>query len=408
MPEEDRSFQDVIGDMVYGSDEPEVPSEDDDPEDEASREAPDASAPEEESPEVADKPEAEPELEEESEEDVTDDLPEGEATDEPEPEPEEPEGEPSDEGDLEDVDTEVDEEPEIPDLPEGFEIKDGQIVAKVDGDEDVPAEELRKGYLRQADYTRKTQELARQREQLSEARQGTQELVRDLNAHDDMREFLSENPDALEYLVQDPDGARHLLRNREDFEAFKDDYRVLQENPRLAEAYLKTEDEQEAQSRLQQERVKRNVVNFTNELDRGIEYVAQHEEFADHIDESDVEEVRQYVLNLAGFDESSSPEEIVNGVQKLANVFVTPDGEQLDMQLVIDRFEAIKNRKMSQEEQELAEEEEHNEKVDEALEEQKDRPPSTPEGDGSPAAEAETTPKRDSFGDVLSGIKGED
>lgn len=408
MPDEKRSFQDVVGDIVYGSDDV-APSEADDSEDEANRTDPDDSAPDEESPEEPDNLPAEPEPDEETEE--SEEAPEPKETETPEGEPEEEEDERVEDDDLEDVDTEDDEpeeEPEeFPDLPEGFEVRDGRIVAKVDEDEEVDIDELRKSYFRQSDYTRKTQELAKEREQAEQARQETRELVRDLNADRGMREFLGEHPEAMEFLLEDPEGARRLLRDQDEFEAFVNDYEVLQQNPRLAEAYLKTDDEDSARQRLEQERVKQNVMNFVNELDAGIQQIAEHEEFADVIEEEDVEQVRQHVMELGGFDRESSPEEIMQGVNRLANIFLTPDGTQLDMGLVIDRFEVMAERRARESDKKDQKAEEHNEQVDAELEEQKNRPPSTPEGDSGPAPEAETTEPRKDFREVLGVLRGD-
>lgn len=405
--DEKRTFQDVVGDMVYGSD---PPPDADDPEEEDNPTAPEEDAPEEESPSEPDKPTRDPEPEEESEE--PEEAPESEETETPADEPEEA-GEDAEDEDLEDVDADEPEESEEEDgvdieLPEGFEIRDGRVVAVADEDEELDLDELRKGYLRQSDYTQKTQQLAEQRKQTEQARQETRQLVRDLNADSDMREFLSEHPEAMEFMLEDPEGARRLLRDKSEFDAFVNDYEVLQENPRLAEAYLKSDDEQTARQQLQQERVKQNIMQFVNELDAGINQIAQHEEFADAIEDEDVEAVREHVMDLAGFGPDSEPEEIVQGVERLASIFLTPDGRQLDMGLVIDRFENIKARKDRESSKEDQKAEEHNKQVDAELEEQKDRPPSTPEGEGGPAAEAEKVPERKNFREVLGSLRGDD
>lgn len=60
------------------------------------------------------------------------------------------------------------------------EIADRYVKVKVDGEElDVPVKEALSGYQRQADYTRKTQELAAQRESLQQAQILAQALERD-------------------------------------------------------------------------------------------------------------------------------------------------------------------------------------------------------------------------------------
>lgn len=86
-----------------------------------------------------------------------------EVAEQPEPEGEEPEGdgEPdpdeADDEDAEDDSTEVDDQP--------LAVDDDTVLTLSDGTE-LTGKELREGYLRQADYTRKTQELAEQRREV--------------------------------------------------------------------------------------------------------------------------------------------------------------------------------------------------------------------------------------------------
>ena len=108
--------------------------------------------PEEEKPETeesAPTEDVEESTEETQDEPLEEDVPEEEAEEESEEESEEEE---LDEDELE-------EEPEV-------------YAVKVDGEElEVSLDELVKGYSRQSDYTRKTQELASQREEMAQLQQ---------------------------------------------------------------------------------------------------------------------------------------------------------------------------------------------------------------------------------------------
>ena len=112
--------------------------------------------PEREKPEEE---EAKPAESEESTEETQDELPE-EETEEVESEEEESE--------EEDVSEESDEEEE----PEEEDSKPELFTVRINGeDHEVTAEELAKGYSRQSDYTKKTQELSEYRKQLDQAAQ---------------------------------------------------------------------------------------------------------------------------------------------------------------------------------------------------------------------------------------------
>lgn len=402
-------FQSVMGTLMSGSlgigDSP-ADDDADESEEEDTSTAPDASAPDEESPEGSDKPAGDPSDEEESEAASTEDV------DEPS-EPEEtdaPAGE-VDSDDADDVEAEADVDAEGQD--DGADISDDTEAdegdeptvpetVEIDGEE-VPFEEVRDGYMRQQDYTRKTQELAREREEVQQTIEEQQTLVRDINSHEGMRQFVSEHPEAMQYLLARPEETRELMQSPSKLEAFKEDYEILQESPELAEAYARAGDGERAQEQLEMERTVRNATQFANTLDARIDELAESEEYADVLEEDDVDAVKRRVLEIGGFDEESPPEEVLRGVNKLAGIFVAPDGESLDMSLVKDRFDAIKARREAERQSEEEKAADHNEQVDAELEEQEERPPASPEGDG-PAPEPETIPERESFHDVLDGI----
>lgn len=147
---------------------------------------------EQEQPEASqsDKPDAEPE-------------PDPEQDGEAEPEPEEGEGEPQ---------------------PEQSEIDPESIILKVkigDEEQEITAEEARKGYMRQADYTRKTQELATAKKEFAEKELP---LVREERAQ--YAQLISQLRQTLEMVTpKEPDWAK---LKEESPEAFADTWAAWQ------------------------------------------------------------------------------------------------------------------------------------------------------------------------------------
>lgn len=84
--------------------------------------------------------------------------------------------------------------------PETTEEPDNRPVILPDGSE-ITVEEARKGYLRQSDYTRKTQEIARERESLATAKQVEVKKVADL--YQQLSQFQEAEPNWLD-LARDP------------------------------------------------------------------------------------------------------------------------------------------------------------------------------------------------------------
>lgn len=125
---------------------------------------------------------------------------------EPEEEPETPTDEPSDEedGEVEPDDEETDEQPVQP--------KTRRL--KIEGAEvEVTDEELEKGYLRTADYTRKTQQLAEQRK-AHEAEQAAVRAEREQYAT-----YLAQLAEAAKSLDQEPDWDKLQQEHPDEFPA---------------------------------------------------------------------------------------------------------------------------------------------------------------------------------------------
>lgn len=125
------------------------------------------------------------------------------------------------------------------------EIADRYVKVKVDGSEvDVPFKEALSGYQRQADYTRKTQELATQRESLQYAETLAQALERDpagtielLGRHYGANQSVNQNPSVPEFT--DPLEAQvwELNQKIQSFENAQAQNELQQEIGRLQNQY---------------------------------------------------------------------------------------------------------------------------------------------------------------------------
>jgi hypothetical protein len=392
-PISDRAFSDLVSDMVHENKNP----VDEAPEEAVNDEAPEAAT---EQPEE-DKPEVEPEETE----------PEAEAADEAEAESEDVDAEPEAEAEAEEP------APTENTLPEGYRWnEDGRLVTEivVDGNrEEVDADEVRKGAMRQADYTRKTQRLAAYEKEVAAALTDQRSLVSEIQQSDMAREFVSENPDVLDHMLAAPADTRRLLGNRREFEAFIADYKLMEGNPRLAKAYLDSSTDPNAAQQVDDAREveelraeAENLTNFAYAIDQEVARLAK-DEFGDDISEADVEATLSYLSEqIGGFNAESSPQEVLTGLRRLGTVIVNPTGTDWDMALVRDRFNALKSSRASEAKAEADAVDEHNEAVDAELAEQKQRAPSTPEGEGV-AASPETGPERKSLEDVMNALRGD-
>ena len=175
--------------------------------------------PEEETPKEE---EAKPEESEESTEETQDELPE-EETEEVESEEEESEEEDvSEESDEEEVSEEEDSKPEL-------------FTVRINGeDHEVTAEELAKGYSRQSDYTKKTQELSEYRKQLDQAAEYYQnEIAQTQQARqhyvDSVANAIQSNYAGLQKFA-DTDWEKLKTEDREEYLIRRDQYREAQDH----------------------------------------------------------------------------------------------------------------------------------------------------------------------------------
>ncbi len=412
-PITDVDFQTLVGGLVHEL-APDY-DEDDEPSGDASQETDKAPQDVESQDKDPVEPVDEPDKTAEGEPtDAGDPDPEDKSTDDPDAEAaakSEAEGDDKDKAVEPDPDdTKAEEEPTA---PEGYVLVDGVLFAEIvqDGETvQVSLDDLRKGNMRQADYTRKTQQLSSYRESVIAALADQRALGGELAEHDAMREFLTKHPDAREFLLESPEATRRLMRNAKEFEAFAEDFALLRGNSRLAKAYLAGDDAAVESGRQEQQSQEANqqLVNFANELDKAIDGYAAHDDFKEHVSAEDAQAIKDYLMNdLGGFNAQSSAEEMVVGLRRLAGIFITPDGSQLDMRLVLDRMQSIKGRKAVAGERDKEAAAEHNKQVDAELAEQGKRTPGTPEG-GAPGIAPEKLPARKDFFEVVAALRGDD
>ena len=197
--------------------------------------------PEEETPKEE---EAKPAESEESTEETQDELQE-EETEEAESEEEESEEEDvSEESDEEEVPEEEDDTPEL-------------YTVRVNGeDHQVTAEELVKGYSRQADYTKKTQELSQYRQQLDQASQFYQQEV--AATQEARQQYISSIAGAVQLNLsslkeyENIDWERLKTEDKEEYLTKRDEYREAQANvEKLKQTYDQESQHQAAEQQQQ-------------------------------------------------------------------------------------------------------------------------------------------------------------
>jgi len=183
------------------------------------------------------------------------------------PEPEEQETEEVSEAETDEFDTEVDgEEVEAEESDEADESEDGSeeepddesseyVTVTVDGeDHQVTLDELRKGYQRQSDYTRKTQQVAEERKAAEQERQNVQQERQQLHHR------LQQLEQALGQQAQEPDWERlwqedpdEYNRQRWAWQDRKEKLEQAQQERKRLQRQQQEESQRQFQQRVQQE-----------------------------------------------------------------------------------------------------------------------------------------------------------
>lgn len=252
--------------------------------------------------------------------------------------------------------------------------------------------------LRQADYTRKTQEAAEQRRRLEER----DALVAEIVADEAMSEFVSAHPKVLKSLLADPESTRAILGKPEEVTALWEDYELIADNPRLADRFGNQPDQ--ASEVLAQQRYEENVMAIANALDTTVDYIAAQYSGVD------ADAVKDYVLSLGGMPEGDNvdPAEVGRAFERMFALFFVQDGEgglAVDDRLIQSRFKELQSAAELREQREANAAEDHNKAVDAALSDK--TPPATRGGKApAPAAVDPLDDDAEDLNEVIHGLLG--
>ena len=256
--------------------------------------------------------------------------------------------------------------------------------------------EWRKDGLRQADYTRKTQEVSETRKQYEANLKLTEEIVAD----DAMGSFISAHPAVLPKLLADPENTRAILGDAEEIQALWDDYELISNNPRLAERFHgKDEGAEEA---LANKREAENIQAIATYLDQRVGDIAKEYEGVD------ADKVREYVLNLGRVPvgDNVDPAEVKDAFGRLFSLMFVQDESgsyDLDETLIRSRYEQLASAHKAAASSSSSEADEHNKSVDAKLADS--APPASKGGSGA-GPERESLPKADSLNSVIHDLMG--
>lgn len=297
------------------------------------------------------------------------------------------------------VETEATESEEGEDAPaRDTPLPDETIVGQDDEGNPITLGELRKGHLRQSDYTRKTTELAEQRRALEARQEAERGLTKLLVTDEYAKEFAELFPQHVESLYGDPENSLALIQDRDKFAQFVKRVNALDSDPTLAEAYIKAETQQSAEQQLAS-RVKADEVSQFARTVAGVV-----DEIGKEFEGVDPNAVMNWLLDTAGADvgrimeaaNRNDPMYAYDDFAKLAALVVRPDGDSFVISdtAIRDRFdvEALRAGKLTKEQQA------HNEKVEEKL--AKDPAAPAPTGDAA-GSTPEERPKYKSLDEFL-------
>lgn len=247
----------------------------------------------------------------------------------------------------------------------------------------VTVGEVQQGYLRQSDYTRKTQQIAQQAQQVQMLVQRGTQLVEGLFRSEIARGFLEEHPDALNVLLNNPDQTEALLQQPEAFQKFWEQYDLIQQDPNLAQALVDRQQSQQAVQQLEMMQRAQAVSRLGRDVAAQIEAVGQEFEGVDG------NQVANYVLSLVGLTPQHMAQAMQNPLlveqqmSQLYGLLVRRDPatgqEYIDTSVIKDRYSLLKAQTDAKAAKAAAEAKKHNEAVSGKMGED-DLPPS-PDGD---------------------------
>jgi hypothetical protein len=245
---------------------------------------------------------------------------------------------------------------------------DDEVVAYHDEDGNpVTLGELRKGYLRQSDYTRKRQEEAEAIRRLESERETERELARLVATDQYAREFVELFPNHADRLFKDPQSAIELIKDRSSFEAFVKRVNALDDDPELAQAYIDSKTNQSARQELDNRVAADEVRSFGQELAKTVTEIGKEFEGVTP------DNVTLWVFKSAGVDPLKVQEAFNSGdtlavrddMARVAAFVTRQRGENFEFNtdLFRDRFEyeSLRSR------QESGKQDAHNDAVDKQL-----------------------------------------
>jgi len=197
--------------------------------------------------------------------------PEGETPETEEAQPtEEEESQPVAEDESLEEDTEEEEEPEGEEESEETDVEEGEelYTVKVDGTErEVSLNELLNGYSRQSDYTKKTQQLSQERQQMGQLQQQWQQEM--IAAQTERQQYI----DALGQVVNQSMTGLEEYANI-DWETLKEDdpiaYVTRRDEFREAQGNVRAMQEQQAYAMQQQDAEMQNAIQYRAREEMGM------------------------------------------------------------------------------------------------------------------------------------------
>ena len=197
--------------------------------------------------------------------------PEGETPEAEEAQPtEEEESQPVAEDESFEEETEEEEEPEGEEESEETDVEEGEelYTVKVDGTErEVSLNELLNGYSRQSDYTKKTQQLSQERQQMGQLQQQWQQEM--IAAQTERQQYI----DALGQVVNQSMTGLEEYANI-DWETLKEDdpiaYVTRRDEFREAQGNVRAMQEQQAYAMQQQEAEMQNAIQYRAREEMGM------------------------------------------------------------------------------------------------------------------------------------------
>ena len=238
------------------------------------------------------------------------------------------------EGEDESLEAESEEEEES---EEPAEEREELFVVKVDGeDREVTLKELQNGYSRQSDYTKKTQQLAGERQQMAQLQQQWQQEM--IAAHGERQQYI----DSLGQIVQQSMGGLEEYANV-DWEALKEDDPIL---------YVTKRDEfREAQDRVadMQDRQEYATQQQNAEMQQAMSYRNQQERahLVQKVPEwKDKEQRKEIVSTLRTYaqEQGFSREEITNLIDHRSLIVLMKAQKYDEMQNTDVKSKKLKNK----------------------------------------------------------------